>query len=656
MSPLPPTRERPVTSALPDGYPGLEPGTSGRSRSATRRWVRRIAIILMVLFAVALGAVAAVAFVAKQQIDDLVTAKTHEQKVTQRELAKPLPGKPTNILVLGSDHRTGEAKTDRRSDTLLLVRLDPQRKTISMLSFPRDTYVDIPGHGKSKINDAYSFGGPALSVKTIKQLTGLDINFAVDVDFKGFRGVVDAFGGIWADVDHRYYTPPEADYMEIDLQPGYQLLDGRDALAFARYRHEDVHGDFGRIARQQLVLAGLKKQIAESSKVNSIPRLARVLGHNTVITAGGGDSVPVGVLYDYLRLATSLSSKDVYQVEFKGGTATADNGASIVTYDESDLKASVDAFLHPSRQARDQTADQLVGKQAPSAQAAGDAAQPADTAPVATVPDPSTVSVKVLNGSGIGGAAGTMAGELRSAGYKVDPAQSNADNSNYASTKVFYNGEAARPAAEALASGIDGSSVAAADGANSFTTQLLVVVGKTATEFAGAGTADGTTGTDGGPTGGKVSEDNAVPEKAAAKVTTDIQYGKDAMAGVAVKTLQVEYPSVREASSTFDDGVRSYQIVKGQSVYDAYRLVGKTAQGDYWGLQGTSWINPPILEGATREAVRGTRTYQLFFLGTKLHMIAWREGNGTYWISNSVLNTLSNETMLAIAQGVKPLR
>jgi LCP family protein required for cell wall assembly len=618
-----------------------------------RRWIRRIAIVLVVLLAVALGAVAAVAFVAKQQIDDLVTAKTHEQKVTQRELAKPLPGKPTNILVLGSDHRTGEATTDRRSDTLLLVRLDPKGKTISMLSFPRDTYVDIPGHGQSKLNDAYSLGGPALSVKTIKQLTGLDINFVVDVDFKGFRGVVDAFGGIWADVDRRYFTPPEANYMEIDLQPGYQLLDGRDALAFARYRHEDVHGDFGRIARQQLVLAGLKKQIAESSKVNSIPRLARVLGHNTEIVAGGGDSVPVGVIYNYIRLATSLSSKDVYQVEFKGGTGEGPNHASIVTYDEDDLKASVEAFLHPSRQARDETADQLVGKQAPSAQAKGDSAQPADTTPVAKVPDPSTVSVKVLNGSGIGGAAGSMAGELQSAGYKVDPEKSNADNSNYASTKVFFNGDSARPAAEALASGIDGASVAAADGANSFTTQLLVVVGKTGTSFAGAGSADGTTGVD---TGGEVSPDNSVPEKAAAKVETDVQYGKDSMAGVAVKNLQVEFPTVREESSTFDDGVRSYQIVKGQSVYDAYRLVGKTSQGDYWGVQGTSWKNPPILEGATREARRGTRTYQLFFTGTKLHMIAWREGNGTYWVSNSVLNMLSNETMLAIAQGVRVLR
>lgn len=611
--------------------------------------------MLVVALAVALGAVAAVAFYAKTEIDDLVTPRTAAMRKAQGELKAPLPGEPTTIMLLGSDHRTGFDEEDRRSDTLLLVRLDPGRKTISMLSFPRDTYVEIPGHGQDKINEAYKLGGPALSVQTVKQLTGLDVNFVVDVDFKGFRGVVDAFGGIWVDVDRKYYTPPEANHMEIDIEPGYQLLDGRDALAFARYRHSDVHGDFGRIARQQLVLSGLKKQVADSSKVNSIPALFRVMRDNTQIVAGGGDSVPARVLYDYTRLATTLSSRDVYQVEFKGAPDEAANGASIVSYDEEDLEAAVEAFLAPSKEAREATADQLVGRQQPSAEAAGGEppVDPAEAGPA--VPDPSTVSVKVLNGSGVGGAAGNLAEQLAAAGYQVDPSQANADNANYASTKVLYADESAVPAAEALAERIPGASTGARDASNAFSTQLLVIVGRTGTTVKDG--AAGPVGVEGGPSGGRTADTNTVPDRADAQVLSDTELARDEFLEVRSNRFPILYPTVHEQSSSYE-GAHAYQFARGSSnqVYDAYRLVGKTATGDYWGVQGMSWTQPPILEGATREIVRKGRSYKLYFNGTKLHMVAWRQGTGTYWVSNSVLDKLSNETMLAIADGVRPLR
>jgi LCP family protein required for cell wall assembly len=572
----------------------------------------------------------------------------------QGELKAPLPGQPTNILMLGSDHRSGDAETDRRSDTLLLVRLDPKRKTISMLSFPRDTYVSIPGHGQAKINDAYALGGPALSVKTIKELTGLDVNFVVDVDFKGFRGVVDAFGGIWVDVDQKYYVPPEASYMEIDIEPGYQLLGGKDALSFARHRHSD--SDFHRIARQQLVLSGLKKQVSQSSKRNSIPTLFKVLKENTEIVAGGGNSVSARVIYDYMRLATSLSSKDVYQVEFEGGTDFVGE-ASVVTYDPAKLKAAVDAFLAPSAKSREATADQLVGKKPPKAEAPGgassgtDAAKPAEPA----TPDPSTVSVKVLNGSGIGGSAGSMAGKLTAAGYKVDPNPSNADNANYASTKVLYANDAAIPAAEALAAKIPGASTGAKDASNGFSTQLLVIVGKTGTDVKDAGGSN-VIGVEDGPTGGTTAAGNTVPEKASADVSTDPELAQVEFLEVQSKRLPILYPTVHPNGTNYE-GAYAYRLVHGRKDEDAYRLVGKLPTGsDYWGLQATTWANPPILEDPTRVVMRKGRTYRLYFNGTKLHMVAWRQGNGTYWVANSVLDKLSNETMLAVADGVRPMR
>jgi hypothetical protein len=240
----------------------------------------------------------------------------------------------------------------------------------------------------------------------------------------------------------------------------------------------------------------------------------------------------------------------------------------------------------------------------------------------------------------------------------VDPAQSNADASTYASTKVFYANEQAIPAARALADGIEGATTGPKDSSNQFTTQLLVVVGDTGTTFASEG-ADDTIGTDEGPSGGSTYEGNVVPEKGSANVASDLESAREQFFEVNLKRLPVMIPAMREESSSYEEAY-AYEFARGekgsQTVYDAYRLVGKTANGDYWGLQGMTWHDPPILEGPTREVVRKGRTYRLYFNGTKLHMIAWRQGPGTYWLANSVLNNLGNETMLAIAESTRLMR
>jgi LCP family protein required for cell wall assembly len=642
--------------------PPASPGDFGLPVDAVparRRWLRRIGIVLIVSLAVLLGAVAAVLLVAKHEIDDLVTPKTAEMRAAQKQLTAPLPNTPTNIMLLGSDHRKTNGDEDKRSDTLLLVRLDPKRKTISMISFPRDLYVEIPGHGESKLNDAYYYGGPELSVKTVKQMTGLDINMVMNVDFDGFRGVVNQLGGVWVDVDRTYFNNTPDQTSDIDLKPGYQLLRGEQALQFSRFRH-DNRGDFNRIARQQQVLAGLKKQVGDSSLAKNVPGLFRVFKKNTEVVAGGGDSVDARVLYDYLRLALTLDHKDVYEIEYDGETGEAAIGASIVVFDQDKMDEAVEAFLAPNSKARDSSVDQLVGKQqkAEAPEGSKEAADAEEQSKEPDAPSPSTVSVKVLNGSGVGGAAGKMAASLGSAGYRVDPAQSNADSANYASTKVFYSSEDAIPAARALADGIEGATIGPKDGSNVFTTQLLVVVGRTGTTFDAAG-ADGTVGTDGGPDGGSTYEGNVVPEKANAAVTEDLESAREQFFEVSLKNLPVMIPAMREESSSYEEAY-AYEFARGEkgskTVYEAYRLVAQTAAGDYWGLQGMTWHSPPILDGPTREVTRKGRTYRLYFNGTKLHMVAWRQGAGTYWVSNSVLNNLSNETMLAIAESARVMR
>lgn len=603
--------------------------------SRVRRWFKLLFFSFAFMFALLLGALAATTFFTKQKVDKLLTPKTADTRVAQKHLQAALPGKPANVLILGSDHRVGNAENDRRSDTLMLMRLDPQGKTISMLSFPRDLYVDIPGHGTSKINDAYALGGPALTVDTVKELTGLDVNYIVTVDFKGFRGIVDTLGGVYVDVDRRYFNDNSSgyDYAVIDIEPGYQLLMGQDALAFARFRHTD--SDFHRIARQQQLLAALKKQVGASAVARNIPGLFRVLYKNTDMAAGGNGKISTRQVIEYIRLAITLKGSDVYQIEVMGGIDTAPNGASIVVADEATIKGAVDAFLDPDEDAREKTADQVTGQKSGAA---------GDEGAGGKLPPASTVTIEVKNGNGVAGAAGETAVSLRGLGYRVtvQPGEAgNADHLNYANSRVQYRNDADRALAEHIADSVNGATVEKQSSANVTAARILVIVGDGA----------GVTGEE-GPT----AEVNRVPEKAPARVVADREYGLDEFLLLRGKTkVPLMYPTVRELNSTYETPVRAYKVAKGREVYDAYRMVAKTGGLDYWGLQGTTWPDPPLLEDPTREMTRGGRTYMLFFNGTKLHMVAWRERGAVYWVSNSVLDKLSNETMLAIAQGVRPV-
>ena len=118
---------------------------------------------------------------------------------------KNLPDRPWNILVIGSDKRATGSGDGGRSDTLILVRLDFNRGFISMLSFPRDLYVSIPGYGQNKINAAYSFGSNKLAIETVEQLTGESIDHFFNVDFNAFVRLVNDAGGVYLDVDRWYF-------------------------------------------------------------------------------------------------------------------------------------------------------------------------------------------------------------------------------------------------------------------------------------------------------------------------------------------------------------------------------------------------------------------------------------------------------------------
>jgi len=187
-----------------------------------------------------------------------------------------------NILLLGIDKRPDEQYA--RTDTMILVTVDPQNKTAGMLSIPRDLYVEIPGYYEARINtayylgekDGYPGGGPALAMKTIQYHFGVPVHFYVEVDFDGFRKIVDTLGGIDVDVPQTIDDPTYPDqnygYDPFYIEAGRHHLDGETALKYARTRHAPG-SDFGRAARQQQVLMAIKDKALQLGILPKVPEL-----------------------------------------------------------------------------------------------------------------------------------------------------------------------------------------------------------------------------------------------------------------------------------------------------------------------------------------------------------------------------------------------
>ncbi|MCF6092591.1 LCP family protein [Microaerobacter geothermalis] len=174
------------------------------------------------------------------------------QPVTERE-----PMEPFTILMMGVDSR-GEKNS--RSDTIMLAAVNPEKQKVLLFSLPRDTYVNIPGYGYEKLNHSMFFGGPGLVKQTVEKFLDIKIDHYVTVDFEGFRLVIDELGGIEIDVEKRMKYIDPTDGTNIDLQPGEQILDGKNALDYARYRLSSIGGndsDFQRMERQQKVIKAM---------------------------------------------------------------------------------------------------------------------------------------------------------------------------------------------------------------------------------------------------------------------------------------------------------------------------------------------------------------------------------------------------------------
>lgn len=189
---------------------------------------------------------------------------------------------PTNVLVMGID-QVPEVTEDSdqifrgRSDTMLLLRLDPDDHGINVLSIPRDTQVEIPGAGLTKINHANLQGGPALASKVVTQnLNGVPVDRYVRVSTGAFRELVDLVGGVEVFVPQRMKYEDQTQHLKIDLEPGWQTLNGDQAEQFARFR-SDRYGDIGRAQRQQALVKALRKRLTNPFVLAQLPKIFSVI-------------------------------------------------------------------------------------------------------------------------------------------------------------------------------------------------------------------------------------------------------------------------------------------------------------------------------------------------------------------------------------------
>jgi len=302
-----------------------------------RFWWRFSLASVVIVVAVAAATAASILL----YIGSIATALSHHNVYNaklHRYLSQVNGGEPENILILGSDKRANLAEDPGRSDTTILLRLDPDREAIAVMSIPRDLKVEIPGFGTEKFNAAYTDGGPKLTLQVVKELTGLQINHVVNVDFLGFVRAVDAIGCVYTDVDRRYYhsnvgVPPSEQYSEINIKPGYQLLCGKKALQYVRYRHTDT--DIVRSARQQDFISSARERVPISKLVLGSNDLVDIFTKYTT-----SDISDTETMLQVLKLFVASRNAAIKEVHFP-----AELGPSYVYASPEAIHEAVDKFL-----------------------------------------------------------------------------------------------------------------------------------------------------------------------------------------------------------------------------------------------------------------------------------------------------------------------
>ncbi|PFL18475.1 LytR family transcriptional regulator [Bacillus cereus] len=187
--------------------------------------------------------------------------------------------KPFTILIMGIEDYATDGQNGR-TDSLMFATVNPNSKKVSLMSIPRDSRVKIVGKNKEdKINAAHAYGGEKMAIDTVEGFLKVPVDHYIKIDFQGFKGIVDAVGGITVDVPFDFEERSDIDYYKlIPFKQGKQNLNGEEALAYVRMRKQDPNGDYGRAARQRQVLAAVAQKLNSASTVFKIKDLTTVVG------------------------------------------------------------------------------------------------------------------------------------------------------------------------------------------------------------------------------------------------------------------------------------------------------------------------------------------------------------------------------------------
>jgi LCP family protein required for cell wall assembly len=387
-----------------------------------RAFIQRFFVALLIAVVFCAGGIGMAYWVAADKIDSARTADFDPD--TLDEVGR---GEPANFLIIGSDTRAfidnerdeesfgdPNEQTGQRSDTIMIAHVDPDTETGMLVSFPRDLWVTIPGKGEGRINSAFN-EGPQTVVETIKQNFDIPIHHYLEIDFAGFRNLVDAIGTVPI-----YFPTPARDIQTgLDItEAGCQRLDGESALRYARSRyyeyfedgewHKDASSDLGRIQRQQYFIRSLANEAVRAgfrnfTKINDI--LNKVVDNITRDPDLG--------FSDIRALAATFREVDPNIVEM------------VTVPTERHFFGDADALrLLPDEAAPIFEKLRSFGE------------EPEEALPEGVAPG--DISVQVLNGSGVGGQAGVTAEALRGAGFGVVDPVGNADRNDYSETEVRY--------------------------------------------------------------------------------------------------------------------------------------------------------------------------------------------------------------------------
>jgi len=323
---------------------GSDPGRRP-PRKRRPRWRLRIGLVLLLLVTLTIVWLVASYLAFRRGVEE---ANGRLPQNVQAALASQdglLTSKPTLVLLLGTDGDRTEARSDApRSDSILLVRTDPERHRLAFLSIPRDLRVDIPGYGPNKINAAFQLGGAALAMRTVRALTGLRANHIAMVDFDDFRTVIDALGGIDITVpkpilsnrfDCPFATQKRCErWQGWRFEPGEQHMDGRRALIYSRIREnrlDPAENDLTRGERQQEVVEAMTAELVSPSTFVRLPFVGGDLLKPLTTDLTAGELIQLGWVKFRANSSRALHCRLGGEPSVAGGQsvliATEENGA-----------------------------------------------------------------------------------------------------------------------------------------------------------------------------------------------------------------------------------------------------------------------------------------------------------------------------------------